>query len=571
MATEKPKKYAQNFLHYFEKHYLFLTFLLSLGASLCSFGVFFYLAHDVFYIDTDGYTRALRITDWLNDFQWSEKIFPYYNPTQGFVLHWTRICDIIWFFLALPFLLFLPNKEAVFYGGLMFSPLFMALSMVVIIWGIKPYLADFEKKASTLLTVIVALLFYAVKLNDVFDAVRPDHHSLMCFIFCVNVAIIIRVFLQQNFKLLFLAGIAGGCGIWASSAVEGFWLITMILFVVLFNWIFYAHSIKEALYYAFGVFASVIVAWAINPPLGGWHIFDTQRLSVIHVILTGLMLASFYCLTLLNLQHKIKKVFGLACVSILTVVIMFLFFGIDIWFQPLFAPDTWEYCLKYTGEIQHLPLLSYETPSIILTFLTFIWLLFLCGRQKHLTNLGILTLICFVTTIIFWRFYAYLVMLFLFLCGLMLFKLLYRAQSSIRYKWLTFVYLVAPMLLLIAFYMSPKQLKIPSLKGNALIDVLDVPEVVFNQNIDAVGGPYHTNVEGITDNHLMWFTTDENELKKLIKKHNIRSVYLKPHSRPDYYVEPEKNTDKLYGMVMTGENLYDWLEPRGEFYVLKLY
>lgn len=556
-------EFKQKFESCFEKHLLWWVFGAALLAAAVNFGVFVYLTGGVFYTDTDCYTRALRIVDWLNDFQWAEKMFPFFNPPSGFVLHFTRICDVIWAVLAAPFMPFWPLKEAVFYGGFLFAPLFMGLALVAVFWGIKPYLADFKGKAAALLTVLAALLFYAIKLNDVFDAVRPDHHSLMCFVFSFNVAAVLRQWKMPREKDLFWAGVLSGVGIWASSAPEGFLVVAMVLGILAINRIFYEQPAQNMFWYALGVFLSVAAAWLINPPYGGHGVLDVERLSVVHVVLTAVMAAALNVVARLKLQKKVYRILALLGAAALTVGVMLAVFGVKIWLRPLFAPEVWEYCLKYTGEIQPLPLLSYETPNIVVTFLTLGGLFGLFGWRRHLVDLLILTLFCFAATVLFWRFYAYLMMMFLFLSALLLYELLYRARKSEKFKWAAFSYLVAPMLVLIAFYMQPQPQKMPSLKEAALVDVLEVPELVFNQDIDAIGGPYHPNVEGIRDNHLMWFATDEQVLKELMKKHNIRSVYLEPNVRPDYYVAPAENMDKFYGKVMTGKKMYDWLEKVG--------
>lgn len=564
MAAVKQQTTSNDSSLQIDEHYLLWTVVLSLVFSLSVFAAFYYITHDIFYIDTDNYTLALRIIDWLQNFQWSEKMFPYYNPPHGYILCWSRLCDLIWGFLALPFLLFLPVKEAVFYSGFLFSPLFMALTMMTIMWGIKPYLANFQDKSRAILIAILTLLFYATKFHSVFDAVRPDHHSLMCFIFCLNISVILRNCKQLNLKATLLAGIAGGCGIWGSSAIEGFWGASIMLFVLAINWIFYSHTIKEQLYYILGIFLSVAFAWIINPPFGGWLVIDIQRISIIYVVLTSMMFFSYWYISSLNLQTKSQKILALAGGAFLTIATTLLIFGIDIWCEPIFSSDIWEYCFKYIDEIQHLK--SNQAPNIIIiwSFSILGGLLLLCDNSKHLINLTFLTIFCYITTAIFLRFYPYLIMTFSFLSALLLFELMHKGSENIKFKWLAFSYMVVTTLPFLATYIKHEPFKAPQLKNSALVDMMDVPEVVFYQNIDAVGGPYHPNAEGIVDNYLMWFTTDENELKKLIKKHNISSIYLKSKNRPDYYIEPEKNTDKLYGKVMTGKNIYPWLKKIGE-------
>ena len=98
------------------------------------------------------------------------------------------------------------------------------------------------------------------------------------------------------------------------------------------------------------------------------------------------------------------------------------------------------------------------------------------------------------------------------------------------------------------------------MKTNALVYIFNAPELVFMQGINVVGGPYHTNVEGIIDNHRIWVSKDEKEVKTLLQKHQIRSVYL----TCDEGCDAEKHTDQLFGQVISGQNLYPWLVKIGD-------
>lgn len=102
----------------------------------------------LFYIDTDCYTHAERLIYWLQNFSWYEQIYPFGNYPFGEVLHFTRLLDIIWAGLALPFMLFFSLKDAVFYSGMLLSPLCLILSLIIIFWGLKPYIAQTPDRKS---------------------------------------------------------------------------------------------------------------------------------------------------------------------------------------------------------------------------------------------------------------------------------------------------------------------------------------------------------------------------------------------------------------------------------------
>ena len=223
---------AADFLQSFEQHYITWSFIIT-AAFTVGYAMLIYISRgEFFYTDTDCYTRALRIIDWLQDFQWQEKIFPYTNPPDGFVLHFTRINDIIWLIFTLPFLPFFPLKEAVFYGGFLFSPFFMFLTLITVLWGIKPYMANIKNKELLFFIIFIFLILFCCKLTITFDFQRPDHHCVMCFIFSFLISAVLRSHQKENNKELFFAGIFTGCGLWASSAPEGLYVAFIALLIL---------------------------------------------------------------------------------------------------------------------------------------------------------------------------------------------------------------------------------------------------------------------------------------------------------------------------------------------------
>ncbi len=50
------------------------------------------------------------------------------------------------------------------------------------------------------------------------------------------------------------------------------------------------------------------------------------------------------------------------------------------------------------------------------------------------------------------------------------------------------------------------------------------------------------------------------EVADLIKKHQVSTIILPQNMDEEYYAEPEKNTDKLYGKMFLGKDYPEWLE-----------
>lgn len=550
----------QNIEQSFYKHYILWTFLLiTVGIAIQSL-LFYARYNELFYVGTDCYTRALRIVDWLGEFQWHEKIFPYLNPPHGFVLHFTRICDVIWLLLAAPFLLFMPLKEAIFYGGFLFSPLFMILTVILMLWGLKPYLPATKGKQALFLFFALLAPYAINQLTSAFVFSRPDHHSLMACIMCAGIAVVLRNYDKPNLKHLFWLGILCSLGMWASSALEGLFVAAGILTVLAVNQIFYKHNKQELTSFSMGLFLGVAAAWLINPPYGGYSIIDINRLSVVHLVLTFLMFSAFWGLSFIKSENKIVLIFTLGAAALTCAALMLLIFGVHNILVPIYDPVVYRAFVQKVGEMQHQSLLSYETPCLILGIISVICLLhFSKNNPAYLVNLLIFYGFAGISSLICRRFFPYYVVVYTIIFGLTLFALASGAQKSDKLKWLTVIYITLHLFYFNSLYNVPRKLEIPQMKPTALVNFFYAPKLVFQQEIDAIGGPYHTNVEGITDNDILWYSTDEDTLKMLIKKHNIHSIYLTADIYPHMYPDPKNNTDKLYGKIITGKQLYPWL------------
>lgn len=563
------KKYLSalfaNFPNIFWYHYILWTLVFT-SLFTISFMLLFYLDHgEFFYVDTDCYTRALRITDWLQNFQWKEKIFPFTNHPYGFVLHFTRISDIIWLIFTLPFIPFMALKEAVFYGGFFFSPFFLYLTLVSVLWGIKPYLKKTKNREIIFLSIFIFSILFCCKLSHAFDFYRPDHHGLMCFVFSYNISVILRSYIiKHNFSELFIAGVFTGCGLWASSAPEGLYIAGSALLILTTDVIFFKQNTKNPLYYALGFFYANLAAWLINPPFGGYTIPDNARLSVVHVVIAAFILVSFAVWHFANFKGKFKQIFSISGFALISALLLIILFGTETLFAPVYAEEVSKYFIPRINEMNSI----IRDNKFLLPPVLAGLLIISCFSVKNSPErcLFIMYLITAPLGVLIARFYAYYlcIWLVLYAFGLTILIKQKNENKDNKYKIAAFIYLIWPIFYLASFDFQPDIIPADKLNGVVLTDIFRGPELVWKQNIDTVASPYHTNIEGIRDNHVMWFTSDENELKRLLKKRDVNYITLPQSAELCYYNDPENNTDKLYGKVLTGKDIYPWMEKTGK-------
>lgn len=77
-------------------------------------------------VDSDGYARLVRIQRLLETGAWFDVGLPRANRPDGGTLHWTRPLDVLLIILALPLVALIGFSKALFWAGVLVSPLLMS-------------------------------------------------------------------------------------------------------------------------------------------------------------------------------------------------------------------------------------------------------------------------------------------------------------------------------------------------------------------------------------------------------------------------------------------------------------
>ena len=87
------------------------------------------------FVETDNYTHALRLMDFIQSGSWKEILYRHDNCPYGQILHFTRIMDMFLYVMTLPFLPFMEVKRAILFGGFLYNPVMACLSAAALIWA----------------------------------------------------------------------------------------------------------------------------------------------------------------------------------------------------------------------------------------------------------------------------------------------------------------------------------------------------------------------------------------------------------------------------------------------------
>ena len=77
-------------------------------------------------VDSDGYARLVRIQRLFETGAWFDVGLPRANRPDGGTLHWTRPLDVLLIILALPLVALIGFSKALFWAGVLVSPLLMS-------------------------------------------------------------------------------------------------------------------------------------------------------------------------------------------------------------------------------------------------------------------------------------------------------------------------------------------------------------------------------------------------------------------------------------------------------------
>lgn len=200
----------------------------------------------------------------------------------GTVVHWSHLLDSMLCLLALPFTLFQEPPAALHTAAALFGPLSVALLGLAVAWAATPF-ADRNWLWLAPLTICLgpAILPYGL--------VGVVHHHVPS----VTVAVMVIGWAARIIACLAPSGAGWRMGAWAGMGV---WLTpeTLPLSVLAFGalwlaWIWRPDQPELARAIAntgLGLAVTVITAWGVNPPHGGYLMEDLDRVSLVFVALS---------------------------------------------------------------------------------------------------------------------------------------------------------------------------------------------------------------------------------------------------------------------------------------------
>ncbi|PKN52141.1 MAG: hypothetical protein CVU55_08790 [Deltaproteobacteria bacterium HGW-Deltaproteobacteria-13] len=549
--------------------------------------------------DTDCYTRLNRVIQLHESGKWYDSVLTRSNAPFGEHLHWTRPLDVLLLtgaWIASPLTDF---KTGLFWWGVLISPFFLAASVVFLPWAFRPLLG-----ASTSNLISILFLFQVGTLGQYYIG-RPDHHSMLGFIFIISTGIILRI-IQGPFNktICYFAGMIGALSMWIH--IESMLLIFLsFLFLGIF-WIIEDDDdfIHKNLHYAAALFVFTSLALILERPWYDLTSIEYDKISIVHWVIFGMInlfwVVVFYLRhhSVFSLQRRTMR-FKIASVGvvIVTLCVWILFPGfyrggyadIDPRIVPIWLNNVSEVLSPLRGEFL-MPLISLIGSAIVgIVYICFIfrkrsyenlkgWIFILAGillfasagmfERRLLPYGNIITMVplaALLGVVVQWEstHFSTIIKSFIrpftimaFGAGFLLIG--YGCQNMIGTAPVTKkIDMIAPLSQMCDELNKLSPIHTQPIRIQAFIDY--GPEILYRTSYEVIATPYHRNAQGILDDYWIMTAVSDEKARTLIHRRGINMILVSSKSTEKQYYTPVNKQSTFYERL-TKDGGLDWIK-----------
>lgn len=235
--------------------------------------------------DPDAYMRLSRVELLWAGGDWYDPVFPRIDPPAGFTLHWTRPMDALLLagaWLASPFLGF---EGALYWWGVLVSPVLHVISLIAFVWAAAPLLHRQWLSWSAFLFVSQPAIFVSFLVG------RPDHHGLLALLSILVIGFAIRVLCDpERTRDAVWLGLVSALALWVS--IESLLIVAISIGALGMFWLAGERRYAGVLTLnASTLLAALAAALFAERGAAGILAFDIDRLSSAHLTLFAINLA----------------------------------------------------------------------------------------------------------------------------------------------------------------------------------------------------------------------------------------------------------------------------------------
>jgi hypothetical protein len=523
--------------------------------------------------DPDCYLRLNRVLNLYEGGGWYQATFSRSNAPYGESLHWTRPFDVLLLAGALPATAFVDFRTALFWWGVIISPVLLVAMLLTMLWAARPLLS---RQGPFLLGI---LLLLQTGVMGYCQPGRCDQHSLLILLFAVLFGFGLRLVSgPANRRLCCAAGVVGGLSMWAG--LELILVVFVIAAILGLMWIWENGDFsKKSAYYSIWLFVAVGISLLVERPLNNLAAQEFDRISIVHWSLCGFLAAFWIIVGLISRFSKVfgrrsaRLIFTAAGAALTAVCVLFLFpkisqsVALSFMFPKLFSgqvsdvdPRIIKIWYEQISELQHM--FSRGAPigmSVQFAGTAFVsagFLVYLLWNRQSPCKRGwdyvlALSLVYIPLAIYRIRWTGYAQFLLMFPMAEMMDRALKKieGQKPGAMRVLKNVFVVAAFSatflalgVAAAWFTGDKQNKDVSIvkicrylnesgkwRGRSVRILTDTnwgPEILYRTRHETIGSPYHRNWRGILDTYDIMKAVNDDEARKLINNRGIELILL---------------------------------------------
>ena len=235
------------------------------------------------FADGDSYTRQLRALRLWETGGWFDSSLPRANAPFGASVHWTRPFDVLLIGLALPLIPVLGVTGAVYWAGVLISPLLHLGTALTLVWAGRPLIG---RTGACIAGALTAAQFGILGLATVGHS---DHHMLFALLTVWALGLFIRCLAERSRGLSLAAGAALALGLWVGPEVLVF--TGICLFVAGLVWLSGEEGGADLnVWIAAGLAAGLALVLLAERGIAGYFDVEYDRVSIVHVTGAALVL-----------------------------------------------------------------------------------------------------------------------------------------------------------------------------------------------------------------------------------------------------------------------------------------
>ncbi|MGG5818934.1 hypothetical protein [Falsiroseomonas sp. HW251] len=242
--------------------------------------------YNVSLVDTDSYTRMLRVLQLWHGDGWYGTLLPQLNAPDGLPMHWSRPLDLLIIAPALPALLLGDDAElALQAAGALLCPVQHALACLVAVWAAR----GLWPRRWCWFAGLILLTTPSPFSYSIFG--RADHHTLILLAGVATLGFALRA-ARGSAGAAWKAGIVLGLGVWVLPEVLLIGMPVLAAFGLL--WLSgQRDAARQGMRIALGMALAIAVALPIERAPSALLQAQPDRISIHHLAL-GLVIAAVF-------------------------------------------------------------------------------------------------------------------------------------------------------------------------------------------------------------------------------------------------------------------------------------